>query len=540
MDAYSMSFSSSSNIFKTPSKILQDRERHLQFDRSPRKLSIMDRVLQDIPQLETLEPTKRPHIGIVGAGFAGLRCADILLRYGFQVTILEARNRLGGRIYQERLPSGQFIDMGANWIHGTTDNPIMDLARETETSTTHEWDEQAFVFDQVGQFVDPRKAQACSNMMWEIIREASAHSRANQHGSGIDPKETLWEFFQQEVLKRVPKTEKNYEEKRKLILQMADLWGAFVGSPVQTQSLKFFWMEECIEGENLFVTGTYRKILEKVAQPAINGAKIHLQARITKVYGKSTSPCNTVKLETSDGRTFEFAQVVLTTPLGWLKQNLQAFHPPLPARLTQAIQNLGYGCLEKIYMTFPKAFWLIPDPKGHKFTGFGQWLSPSYTPETNPAKWTNEVVELGSVKDGGHPTLLFYTYGEQSRHITSSLRRLKSEKDKREWLIRFFEPYYSKLPSYNPREDVPVAAIATDWLGDDLAGNGSYVNFQKGLREGDKDIEVMRAGVPGEGIWLAGEHTAPFIALGTSTGAYWSGEGVASKVAGKVLGRGEV
>ena len=39
-------------------------------------------------------------VGIVGAGFAGLRCADILLQHGCKVTILEARDRLGGRVGQ--------------------------------------------------------------------------------------------------------------------------------------------------------------------------------------------------------------------------------------------------------------------------------------------------------------------------------------------------------------------------------------------------------------------------------------------------------
>ncbi len=41
---------------------------------------------------------KIPHIGIIGAGVAGLRCADILMQHGAQVTILEARNRVGGRV----------------------------------------------------------------------------------------------------------------------------------------------------------------------------------------------------------------------------------------------------------------------------------------------------------------------------------------------------------------------------------------------------------------------------------------------------------
>jgi monoamine oxidase len=40
----------------------------------------------------------RPHVGIVGAGISGLRCADVLLSQGFEVTILEARNRIGGRV----------------------------------------------------------------------------------------------------------------------------------------------------------------------------------------------------------------------------------------------------------------------------------------------------------------------------------------------------------------------------------------------------------------------------------------------------------
>lgn len=41
---------------------------------------------------------KAPHIGIIGAGISGLRCADLLIQKGAQVTILEARDRIGGRV----------------------------------------------------------------------------------------------------------------------------------------------------------------------------------------------------------------------------------------------------------------------------------------------------------------------------------------------------------------------------------------------------------------------------------------------------------
>ena len=39
-----------------------------------------------------------PHVCVVGAGVAGLRCAKVLLDCGVKVTILEARDRVGGRV----------------------------------------------------------------------------------------------------------------------------------------------------------------------------------------------------------------------------------------------------------------------------------------------------------------------------------------------------------------------------------------------------------------------------------------------------------
>lgn len=42
--------------------------------------------------------SSRPHVGVIGAGLSGLRCADILIQNGVRVTILEARGRIGGRV----------------------------------------------------------------------------------------------------------------------------------------------------------------------------------------------------------------------------------------------------------------------------------------------------------------------------------------------------------------------------------------------------------------------------------------------------------
>jgi monoamine oxidase len=53
---------------------------------------------------------------VVGAGLAGLVAADELLRAGVEVVVLEARSRVGGRVWSERLPNGAVVEMGAEFI----------------------------------------------------------------------------------------------------------------------------------------------------------------------------------------------------------------------------------------------------------------------------------------------------------------------------------------------------------------------------------------------------------------------------------------
>ena len=81
--------------------------------------------------------------------------------------------------------------------------------------------------------------------MWGIIVQAFKHSGENI--ANIDPEESLYDFFTKKS-QELFIGDDDSEQKRKMLLQMAELWGAFVGSPVKRQSLKFFWLEECIDG----------------------------------------------------------------------------------------------------------------------------------------------------------------------------------------------------------------------------------------------------------------------------------------------------
>src|SRR5258706_6702349 len=55
---------------------------------------------------------------VIGAGAAGLATADELAAAGVRVMILEARDRVGGRIFTRRLPDGRPVELGAEFVHG--------------------------------------------------------------------------------------------------------------------------------------------------------------------------------------------------------------------------------------------------------------------------------------------------------------------------------------------------------------------------------------------------------------------------------------
>jgi hypothetical protein len=135
--------------------------------------------------------------------------------------------------------------------------------------------------------------------------------------------------------------------------------------------------------------------------------------------------------------------------------------------------------------------------------------------------------------------LLYTLFGGSDHELTSAIKSLSTSDEQCFRLFNdFVKPYYNRLPNYDAAkpECTPTAALATNWQNDDLAGNGSYTNF-KVSEPGwkvvlDEEVRVMRQGLPERGIWLAGEHVAPFVGLGTSTGAFWSGESVAMRILG--------
>ncbi|KAI1073441.1 FAD/NAD(P)-binding domain-containing protein [Whalleya microplaca] len=475
---------------------------------------------------------KTPHIGIVGAGISGLRCADILLSHGFKVTILEARDRIGGRVCQSN-ELGYPVDIGPNWIHAWDSgevHPIWKLAIETKTPV-HYWNSKQLIYDSAGKPLPDEKTDRLSTLLWKIISEAfetSAAARETDGGESIPPDESLYDFIRKRA-----SHELEDDDERQILIQMSEMWGAYVGEPVWKQSLRFAWMEECCGGEEMFVESNYSAILDRISKVARERAQIILNMQVVSVNtpDHGTSERNVV-LRTIDEKEYTFDEVVMTTPLGWLQRHLDCFEPALPPRLSAAINNLKLSQLEKVFITFPSAFW-ISDHTTDSFPSYTNWLTPEYAKDTNPCAWPQEIWNLASfASPNNHPTILFYLYGDCSRHVVNSVHG-KSKEDKYKFLMDFFSPYYSRLPGFDASSEacIPKAILATEWLKDDSSGNGSYCNFQVGIEEADKDVLTIRQGCEERRLWFCGEHAAPFEECGTVAGAYLSGESVGQKLA---------
>ncbi|KAK0737927.1 hypothetical protein B0T18DRAFT_420854 [Schizothecium vesticola] len=481
--------------------------------------------------METNAP--KPHICIVGAGISGLRCADILLSQGFKVTILEARSRIGGRICQSN-DLGYTVDIGPNWIHAWTDSdephPVFKLATDSCTPL-HYWNDKQLIFNSEGSPLPAEQTERLSTLLWEIIDEAFKFSekvRDEDGGKGIPSRDSLQDFIRQRAEDVVPD-----EGERKLLVQMSEVFGAYVGEPVWKQSLRFAWMEECCGGEEMFVESTFSSILQRAAKPALEKAAIRLNTLVVGVKTpESRLAGQPVIITTSTSETLSFDEVVMTSPLGWLKLHQDVFCPSLPPRLSAAITNISLSQLEKVFITFPRVFW-TKGPEANAFPCYTNWLTPEYATDTNPCGWPQEIWDLSTFREpNNHPTILFYIYGDCSRHIVSRIHG-KSKAEKTSLVEEFFRPYYSRLPGYSPDDPdcKPKAILATEWLKDELSGFGSYCNFQVGIEEADKDVLVIREGCPDRRLWFCGEHAAPFEECGTVAGAYLSGESIGKKIA---------
>jgi len=279
----------------------------------------------------------KERIMVIGAGMSGLAAARRLADAGMDVTVLEARDRIGGRTWTNT-SLGVPIDLGGAWIHGPEKNPLTALADEVGAKRV-ETD-----FDRPVVYQDGRElgsdVVADTLKRWQEITKALA-PLSEQAGADESVATGLSEVA----------------DMNDPLIQWAvasEIVGEYAADPDEL-SLKWLGNEGEFGGGDFILPGGYTQLTEHLAR----GLTIKLSTEVNKV----THSDSGVRLETTKGG-FDADRVIVTIPLGVLKAGTIVFDPALSDEKQAAIERLGFGLLDKVVLKFDQPFWPDADVIG--------------------------------------------------------------------------------------------------------------------------------------------------------------------------------
>jgi monoamine oxidase len=424
---------------------------------------------------------------IVGAGMSGVTAARLLSDAGAEVVVLEARERVGGRMWTDR-SAGFAVDRGASWIHGIDGSAVWELAGALGVPTI-EFTVGSFQAGgrPIANFdASCRPLDAQATQLW--VRDvAAADAELVQVIADSAPGETYLDVTER-VLARMPWDAERVQNVREFFRhRVEEQCGADIRN-LDAHGLD----EDLIDGDEVIFAREYDELPRTLAE----GLDVRLGQRVRAVEWSSEG----ARVHTDDG-SFQARSVVVTVPLGVLKTGGILFDPPLPEPVAGAIDRLGMGVFNKVFLQFAQTFW---DDGLYAIRQLGA-----------PGERWHSWYDVSKVS--GQPVLLTFAAGPWGRlvqgwddaavvdDVMASLRGM----------------YGSDVPD-------PVAHWITRW-GDDPFSVGSYSYVAAGATHRDHDAV---AGPVGEVLHLAGEATWGREPA-TVEGAFRSGHRAAERVLGR-------
>ncbi|HEU4944130.1 MAG TPA: flavin monoamine oxidase family protein [Solirubrobacterales bacterium] len=443
-------------------------------------------------------------VAIVGAGLSGLTAARALADAGREVVVLEARDRIGGRLLNDSLGDGVQVDLGGQWV-GSDHSRVQGLAGELGLELFPQFGDGENLLDVSGtrrryRGTIPRLGPG---VLWDIFVARRRIARLARGVSAEQPwaadraaeldDQTLAEWCEANV--RTPIA-------RELIgLAGRTVWGA---GPEELSMLHvLFYVRSAGSFDKLIDTegGAQQDRLEGGAQElalglaASLGERVRLGFPVRRIEGRDGS----VRI-VADGLELEAQRAIVAVPPA-IAARIE-FEPALPEMRQQLAEQLRPGILNKCVALYETPFWRDDGLSGASVT------------DTGPATLTFDC----SPRDASAGVLLGFVGGPEARELAAL-----PEADRRPVVLAGFERLYG------PAAAQPLDYAEQAWATEEWSGGGPTSNFGPG---GWSECGLALRKPVGPIHW-AGTETAT-VWSGYMEGAMQAGERAAAEVA--VLG----
>ncbi|MEM9621329.1 MAG: FAD-dependent oxidoreductase, partial [Pseudomonadota bacterium] len=363
------------------------------------------------------------------------------------------------------------LDAGASWLHGLKNNVLRKLARELNLKT-HKTD-----FDDTSTYRPDGSEDEAFYKIVDALEDAF-YDRAET----VEPELTVSEAMQ------------GLAEEFSL---SQNQWEHFLGSAIEADyagDVDDLTVAALLEGTDpkggdAIIDGGYVQIVEHLAKYL----DIRREVAVTQIDWSGER----VRAVTSQG-DFEADRVVVTLPLGVLRSGDVTFAPALPDAHEKAIQGMGVGLLNKLFLRFPSVFWDADET----FFGIEQ-----------PSK-SRLVTWMNMYEFTGEPILIAFSAAEDAK----ALEQLSDEETVDEAMDLLRDIFGSNVPA-------PEQCEITRWWSDPWSC-GSYSYLGKGA---SPQMRSELAAPVGGKLFFAGEATHMEFPS-TAHGAYLSGLRAADEV----------
>jgi polyamine oxidase len=323
---------------------------------------------------------------VVGAGAAGLGAARWLvdndIHDNMEVVVLEARDRIGGRVHTAKEEAGEanqdalgLFDLGASWIHNHTEKNPMSIIAKTISSHVVEtdWDSDVVVDNSGKKFPEKALDRGWRRFYEGMEREA--------HKARKKPAATMCDKSLEDLMLSYFGEEWNQPICQGYAASYDFLFGAPLYKCSATESIDADWLNAVDEDADfLLPTKGYGSVLDALVsgEATVNGVMSRPSKEASTATSSALKPLlvltnnevisvmltenGNYAVTSNNGITSQASQliadaVIITVPLGVLKSRSIAFSPELSAAKQEAIDRIGFGNVVKVVLEFPKIFW---------------------------------------------------------------------------------------------------------------------------------------------------------------------------------------